>query len=108
MFKFNSVNFSKEAKIFKKIGLPILGSQLVMYAMSTTDYIMAGLYSANDLAGVGLGASIFNPLYFLTAGVMFGIAPIIAQHFGAKECGVIIIQTRNVLWVGLCFGSSYI
>ena len=58
MFKFNSVNFSKEAKIFKKIGLPILGSQLVMYGMTTTDYIMAGLYSANDLAGVGLGASI--------------------------------------------------
>ena len=85
MFKFNSVNFSKESKFFKKIGLPILGSQLVMYAMTTTDYIMAGLYSSNDLAGVGLGASIFSPLYFLTAGVMFGVAPIIAQHYGAKE-----------------------
>ena len=77
MIKFNLVNFLLEAKYFKKLGLPILGSQLVMYAMTTTDYIMAGYYSANDLAGVGLGASIFNPLYFLTAGVMFGIGPLL-------------------------------
>ena len=107
MFKFNSVNFSKEAKVFKKIGLPILGSQLVMYAMTTTDYIMAGLYSANDLAGVGLGASIFNPLYFLTAGVMFGIAPIIAQHFGAKEFDQIKLKTRKFLWVSLLIGAIF-
>ena len=107
MFKFNSVNFSKEANIFKKIGLPILGSQLVMYAMTTTDYIMAGYYSANDLAGVGLGASIFNPLYFLTAGVMFGIAPIIAQHFGAKEFNQIKLKTRKFLWVSLVIGAIF-
>ena len=107
MFKFNSVNFSKEANIFKKIGLPILGSQLVMYAMTTTDYIMAGYYSANDLAGVGLGASIFNPLYFLTAGVMFGIAPIIAQHFGAKEFDQIRLKTRKFLWVSLVIGAIF-
>ena len=107
MIKFNSVNFSKEANIFKKIGLPILGSQLVMYAMTTTDYIMAGYYSANDLAGVGLGASIFNPLYFLTAGVMFGIAPIIAQHFGAKEFDQIKLKTRKFLWVSLVIGAIF-
>ena len=51
MIKFNLVNISLEAKHFKKLGLPILGSQLVMYAMTTTDYIMAGYFSANDLAG---------------------------------------------------------
>tara|TARA_B100001059_G_scaffold195933_1_gene200660 strand:- start:2531 stop:3886 length:1356 start_codon:yes stop_codon:yes gene_type:complete len=107
MLKFNSVNLSKEAKVFKKIGLPILGSQLVMYAMTTTDYIMAGLYSANDLAGVGLGASIFNPLYFLTAGVMFGIAPIIAQHFGANEFEQIKTKTRKFLWVSLVIGVVF-
>ena len=107
MFKFNSLNFSKEVKVFKKIGLPILGSQLVMYTMTTTDYIMAGLYSANDLAGVGLGASIFNPLYFLTAGVMFGIAPIIAHHFGAKEFDQIRLKTRKFLWVALLIGAVF-
>ena len=107
MIKFNLVNISLEAKHFKKLGLPILGSQLVMYAMTTTDYIMAGYYSANDLAGVGLGAAIFNPLYFLTAGVMFGIGPIIAQHYGAKEFEEIKIKTRRFLWVALFLGIVF-
>ena len=107
MIKFNLVNFLLEAKIFRKIGLPILGSQLVMYGMTTTDYIMAGYYSSEDLAGVGLGASIFNPLYFLTAGVMFGIGPIIAQHFGAKEYDKIKIKTRKFLWVALLIGTIF-
>ena len=107
MIKFNLENFSLEAKYFKKLGLPILGSQLVMYAMTTTDYIMAGYYSANDLAGVGLGASIFNPLYFLTAGVMFGIGPIIAQHYGAREFDKIKIKTRRFLWVALFMGILF-
>ena len=107
MIKFNLENFSLEAKYFKKLGLPILGSQLVMYAMTTTDYIMAGYYSANDLAGVGLAASIFNPLYFLTAGVMFGIGPIIAQHYGAREFEQIKNKTRRFLWVALFLGMIF-
>ncbi|GIR03086.1 MAG: hypothetical protein CM15mP12_6170 [Gammaproteobacteria bacterium] len=66
--------------------MPILGTQLVMYGLTTTDYIMAGYYSSDDLAGLGLAASIFNPIYFLTAGVMFGINPIIAQLYGKRFC----------------------
>ena len=58
MFTFNLIKFSKEYGKFIKIGLPILGSQLVMYGMTTVDYIMAGYYSSDDLAGVGLAAAI--------------------------------------------------
>ena len=68
MFTFNLIKFSKEYGKFIKIGLPILGSQLVMYGMTTVDYIMAGYYSSDDLAGVGLAAAIYSPVYFLTAG----------------------------------------
>ena len=58
MITLNFKNFIKEGKIFLKLGLPILGSQLVMYGMTTTDYIMAGYSSSDDLAGVGLAAAI--------------------------------------------------
>ena len=81
MITLNFKNFIQEGKIFLKLGLPILGSQLVMYGMTTTDYIMAGYSSSDDLAGVCLAAAIFNPIFFLSAGLMFGITPIIAQHF---------------------------
>ena len=35
-----------------------------MYGLTTTDYIMAGLYSPNDLAGVGIAASILIQFTF--------------------------------------------
>ena len=107
MFTFNLIKFSKEYGKFIKIGLPILGSQLVMYGMTTVDYIMAGYYSSDDLAGVGLAAAIYSPLYFLTAGAMFAIAPIIAQHFGAKDFEQIKIKTRKFLWTGLFIGILF-
>ena len=84
MIDLNVANFYREAKRFLAIGVPILGTQIVMYGLTTTDYIMAGYYSSDDLAGLGLAASIFNP-FFLTAGVMFGINPIIAQLYGQKS-----------------------
>jgi len=107
MFTFNLIKFSKEYGKFIKIGLPILGSQLVMYGMTTVDYIMAGYYSSDDLAGVGLAAAIYSPVYFLTAGAMFAISPIIAQHFGAKEYTQIKIKTRKFLWTGLVVGFIF-
>ncbi len=75
--------------------------------MTTVDYIMAGYYSSDDLAGVGLAAAIYSPIYFLTAGAMFAIAPIIAQHFGAKEFEQIKIKTRKFLWTGLFVGFIF-
>ena len=107
MFTFNLIKFSKEYGKFIKIGLPILGSQLVMYGMTTVDYIMAGYYSSDDLAGVGLAAAKYSPVYFLTAGAMFAIAPIIAQHFGAKEFEQIKNKIRKFLWTGLFVGFIF-
>ena len=52
MISLNISNFKQEAKKFISLGLPILGTQLVMYGLTTTDYIMAGYYSSDDLAGL--------------------------------------------------------
>ena len=104
MISLNISNFKQEAKKFISLGLPILGTQLVMYGLTTTDYIMAGYYSSDDLAGLGLAASIFNPIYFLTAGVMFGINPIIAQLYGKKDFVQIRLKTRRFLWAALLIG----
>jgi len=103
----NVANFYREAKRFLAIGVPILGTQIVMYGLTTTDYIMAGYYSSDDLAGLGLAASIFNPLYFLTAGVMFGINPIIAQLYGQKSFEEIKLKTRRFIWVAFFIGFLF-
>ena len=107
MIDLNVANFYREAKRFLAIGVPILGTQIVMYGLTTTDYIMAGYYSSDDLAGLGLAASIFNPLYFLTAGVMFGINPIIAQLYGQKSFEEIKLKTRRFIWVAFFIGFLF-
>lgn len=107
MISLNISNFKQEAEKFISLGLPILGTQLVMYGLTTTDYIMAGYYSSDDLAGLGLAASIFNPIYFLTAGVMFGINPIIAQLYGKKDFIQIRLKTRRFLWAALLIGFVF-
>ena len=107
MIDLNVANFYREAKRFLAIGIPILGTQIVMYGLTTTDYIMAGYYSSDDLAGLGLAASIFNPLYFLTAGVMFGINPIIAQLYGQKSFEEIKLKTRKFIWVAFFIGFLF-
>ena len=38
---------------------------------------------------------------------MFGIGPIIAQHFGAKEFILIQQKTRKYLWYGLLIGAIF-
>jgi len=103
----NVANFYREAKRFLAIGVPILGTQIVMYGLTTTDYIMAGYYSSDDLAGLGLAASIFNPLYFLTAGVMFGINPIVAQLYGQKSFEEIKLKIRRFIWVAFFIGFLF-
>lgn len=107
MIDLNVANFYREAKRFLAIGVPILGTQIVMYGLTTTDYIMAGYYSSDDLAGLGLAASIFNPLYFLTAGVMFGINPIVAQLYGQKSFEEIKLKTRRFIWVAFFIGFLF-
>lgn len=107
MIDLNVANFYREAKRFLAIGVPILGTQIVMYGLTTTDYIMAGYYSSDDLAGLGLAASIFNPLYFLTAGVMFGINPIVAQLYGQKSFEEIKLKIRRFIWVAFFIGFLF-
>jgi len=94
-----------EFKKLIQIGIPILGSQLSYMLMGTTDTIVAGRASSLDLAGLGVGSAIFNTVWFLIAGVIFAVTPIIAQLYGAKKFTEIGIKIREILWIALLLGS---
>ena len=55
--------YFKELKELVFLGGPILGAQLSATGMSFVDTNMAGPYSAQDLAAVALGSSIWMPVY---------------------------------------------
>lgn len=68
-----------------KIMLPILITQIGMFSMTFFDTVMTGNYSASDLAGVGIGSSIWVPVYTGLSGILVAMTPIISQLIGARE-----------------------
>jgi MATE family multidrug resistance protein len=83
---------------------PILIGQLATIGMSVTDVAMAGHASAQDLAGVSLGVSIWNMTILTLMGLLMSISPVVAQHVGAGEHDAIPHVVRQGLWKALGVG----
>ncbi len=74
-----------EQRQLLQIAWPILVSQLAQVGISVTDTVMAGHYSAVDLAGVALGASIWIPIYVSFAGLLISNTTLVAHAVGAGD-----------------------
>lgn len=78
---------SIQAKIRQLVILlfPIFITQCSLFGMTFFDTIMSGHASSNDLVGVGIGASIWMPVFTGLNGILFALVPIVAQLLGAKR-----------------------
>ena len=65
--------------------IPILITQLGMFSMMVFSTIMSGKYNPADVAGVAIGASIWNPIFTGLSGILFAVSPIVAQQYGEKR-----------------------
>lgn len=83
---------------------PILVGQLAYVGMAVVEVAMAGHASAQDLAGVSLGVSIWNMLIISMMGVMMAINPVVAHHVGAQDLTQVPHAVRQALWKGLFVG----
>jgi MATE family multidrug resistance protein len=83
---------------------PILVGQLAYVGMAVADVAMAGHASAQDLAGVSLGVSIWNMLMLTIMGIVMAINPIVAHHVGANEFSQVPHVVRQALWKALGVG----
>lgn len=83
---------------------PILVGQLAYVGMAVVEVAMAGHASAQDLAGVSLGVSIWNMLIISMMGVMMAINPVVAHHVGAQDLTQVPHAVRQALWMGLFVG----
>lgn len=72
----------QKTRQFIVILLPIMITQLTMFAMTFFDTFMSGHAGAVDLAGVAIGASIWVPVQTGLNGIMFAMTPIVAQLVG--------------------------
>ncbi|MEI8171220.1 MAG: MATE family efflux transporter [Rhodoferax sp.] len=83
---------------------PILVGQLANVGMAVLDVAMAGHASAQDLAGVSLGVSIWNMVIITLMGVMMSVNPIVAHHVGARDFNKVPQVVRQALWKALGVG----
>ena len=74
-----------EVRALWQLAWPILIGQLANVGMAVVDVAMAGHASANDLAGVSLGVSIWNIVIITLMGIMMSVSPLVAHYVGAKQ-----------------------
>ncbi len=95
-----------EWKNLAMLGGPILVAQLAQMANGVIDTVMAGNASAEDLAGVAIGSSLWSPLFLLFMGTLSAMQPIISGHNGAGRQHRIMPVTWQGIYIAL--GSSVI
>lgn len=89
-----------EWKTLSVLGGPILIAQLAQMANGVIDTVMSGHASAEDLAGVGIGSSIWMPIFLMFMGVLGALQPIISGYNGARDVQRIMPATWQGLYIG--------
>ena len=90
---------SRIARAVVRLAWPVLVAQLAVIASGVLDTMMAGRYSAVDLAAVGIGASVYFSVFIGLLGVVQALSPIAAQLYGGKQYDRIGEETRQTAWL---------
>jgi len=101
MTLFRTQDHFKELRPILHLGWPIILGQLCIMATGFLDTLMAGRYSATDLAGVALGSNLIWPFYLLLAGSSMALTPMVSQLRGANKTGEAGYQVWQSLWLAV-------
>ncbi|MDP2559556.1 MATE family efflux transporter [Psychrobium sp. 1_MG-2023] len=106
--KINTAKHRIEAKTLLKLAVPAILAQVAQMSLGVIDTIMAGRYSADALAAIAIGVSIFNPIIVFIIGIFLALSPITAQFNGEENKKGVrqAFQSGIVLAVLLALPSS--
>lgn len=93
--------FFKESGALLRLSIPIIMMQLATQSMSFVDTTMAGRVSAEDLAAIALGTSLWVPASLLLRGIIMALTPVVAFHRGAQALDKIRIAFIQMLWLSV-------
>ncbi len=75
--------YISEARLLLALAIPVILAQIAQTAMGFVDTVMAGGYSATDMAAVAIGTSIWLPAILFGHGLLLALTPVIAQLNGS-------------------------
>jgi MATE family multidrug resistance protein len=93
-----------EIKAMWRLAWPMLVGQLATVGMGVADVAMTGHVSAEELAAVSLGASVWSIVLVTVMGIMMAINTVVAHEMGAGNYHLIPHSVRQSLWKGLGVG----
>jgi MATE family multidrug resistance protein len=101
---FTLPNIRLEIAALWKLAWPVLVGQLATVGMGVADVAMTGHTSADELAAVSLGASIWSIVLVTVSGTMMAINSVVAHDVGAGAFDKIPHAVRQSLWKALGVG----
>ena len=84
-----------------KLASPLFVAQIALMMQGIIDTLMAGRLSAEAVAGIGLGASIYFSVYIGLMGVLLALVPVCARHHGAGDTEAIGREVRQGFWLAM-------
>ena len=94
----------KEFSILIKLAYPIFFAQLALTGLGFLDTLMSGWVGRDDLAAIGLGSSLFLPVFMIATGILLALTPIIGQLVGSQQTQKIAPALAQGLWLALPLG----
>ena len=94
---------TKELKTITQLAWPLLIAQITQTLMGVSDTIMAGRYSATDMAAVAIGFGFTLPIIVFIQGITLALPPIISRFNGSKQIDKVANYTQQMLWLALAF-----
>lgn len=105
---FTTSLYRLELKQVLTIAWPLLIAQLTQIGMGVADTIMAGQYSALDMASVAVGFSVMSPILFFIQGVALGLVPVVSNLLGRRSEQFIAVQAQHMLLILLCISILFL
>ncbi|MFT4020493.1 MAG: MATE family efflux transporter [Acinetobacter sp.] len=102
------MNIFKDISIpILKLALPLILIQLCQASLGLVNTLVAGKYNYQDLAGVGLGSSIWTPIFILFTGILYVLVPkvsMLKQQHDAEQIAVLFQQGKKIACTLSIFG----
>lgn len=87
-----------------RMGLPLVGAQLLQMGNGLVDAIVAGRIGTEELAAGGIGSSLWFLNSLLCIGMMAGLSPTLARLIGQRRGAFVGQVFRQGVWLALLSG----
>ncbi|RRN71664.1 MATE family efflux transporter [Peribacillus simplex] len=94
-------NKSQKIRMLFYILIPILITQIGLYAMTFFDVMMSGQYSTQDVAGVSIGSSLWTPVYTGLSGILIALTPVVSQLVGSRQSKSVSYSVMQAIYLAV-------